>query len=92
MDKIVRQARTHMQGIDILVNNAGIIRRARLLDFTVEDWDEVMDVNLRTLFFLTQAVAKVMIEQGRGRKIINIASMLSFQGGILVPSSYIYRL
>lgn len=86
VDKIVRQARTHMQGIDILVNNAGIIRRAPLLDFTVEDWDEVMDVNLRTLFFLSQAVAKVMIEQGRGGKIINIGSMLSFQGGILVPS------
>lgn len=86
VDKIVPQACTHMQGIDILVNNAGIIRRAPLLDFTVEDWDEVMDVNLRTLFFLSQAVAKVMIEQGRGGKIINIASMLSFQGGILVPS------
>ncbi len=86
VDTIVREARARMQGIDILVNNAGIIRRAPLLEFTVKDWDEVMDVNLRTLFFLSQAVARVMIEQGRGGKIINIASMLSFQGGILVPS------
>ncbi len=72
--------------IDILVNNAGIIRRAPLVEFTEKDWDDVMNINLRTLFFLSQAVAKVMIEQGRGGKIINTASMLSFQGGILVPS------
>ena len=73
-------------GIDILVNNAGIIRRAPLTEFTEKDWDDVMDVNLRSLFFLSQAVARVMIGQGRGGRIVNIASMLSFQGGILVPS------
>jgi len=75
-----------MGGIDILVNNAGIIRRAPLLEFSVKDWDDVMNINLRTLFFLSQAVARVMVEQGRGGKIVNVASMLSFQGGIRVPS------
>lgn len=72
--------------IDILVNNAGIIRRAPLPEFSEKDWDDVININLRTLFFLSQAVAKVMIEQGQGGKIINVASLLSFQGGILVPS------
>jgi 2-deoxy-D-gluconate 3-dehydrogenase len=70
--------------IDILVNNAGTIRRADALDFTEADWDAVMDVNLKSAFFLSQAVAKTML--GRGGKIINIASMLSFQGGIRVAS------
>jgi 2-dehydro-3-deoxy-D-gluconate 5-dehydrogenase len=73
-------------GIDILFNNAGIIRRAPITDFTEKDWDDVMNINIRTLFFLSQAVGRVMIEQGRGGKIVNTASMLSFQGGILVPS------
>ncbi|MGD0016570.1 MAG: 2-dehydro-3-deoxy-D-gluconate 5-dehydrogenase KduD [Verrucomicrobiia bacterium] len=72
--------------IDILFNNAGIIRRAPLTEFTEKDWDDVININLRTLFFLSQAVAKVMIKQGKGGKIINTASMLSFQGGIRVPS------
>ena len=72
--------------IDILVNNAGIIRRAPITEFTEKDWDDVININLRTLFFLTQSVVKVMIEQGEGGKVINTASMLSFQGGILVPS------
>src|SRR3546814_1112565 len=71
--------------IDILVNNAGIIRRADAVDFTEADWDAVMDTNLKTLFFLCQAVGKHMIARGSG-KIINIASMLTFQGGIRVPS------
>jgi 2-deoxy-D-gluconate 3-dehydrogenase len=71
--------------IDILVNNAGIIRRADAVDFTEEDWDAVMDTNLKTLFFLCQAAGKHMIARGNG-KIINIASMLTFQGGIRVPS------
>ena len=72
--------------IDILINNAGIIRRADAIDFTEGDWDAVMDVNLKSLFFLSQAVAKRMIAQGTRGKIINIASLLSFQGGIRVPS------
>jgi len=71
--------------LDILVNNAGIIRRNDLADFTEEDWDAVVDTNLKTLFFLSQAAAGVMTRQGAG-KIINIASLLSFQGGIRVPS------
>ena len=72
--------------IDILVNNAGIIRRADAIEFTEKDWDDVMDVNLKTLFFLSQAAAKQYIKQGSGGKIINVASMLSFQGGIRVSS------
>jgi 2-deoxy-D-gluconate 3-dehydrogenase len=71
--------------LDILVNNAGIIRRAPFLDFTEKDWDDVMSLNIRAVFLLSQAAARVMVKQGRG-KIINIASMLSFQGGIRVPS------
>lgn len=72
--------------VDILVNNAGIIKREDALDFTEKDWDDVMGINLKTVFFLSQAVAKEFIRQGTGGKIINIASMLSFQGGIRVPS------
>ncbi|WP_319004761.1 MULTISPECIES: 2-dehydro-3-deoxy-D-gluconate 5-dehydrogenase KduD [Rhizobium] len=72
-------------GLDILVNNAGIIRRADALDFTEEDWDAVIDVNLKTAFFLSQAAGRHMVDKGRG-KIINIASLLSFQGGIRIPS------
>jgi len=85
-DEIVHEAVKELGGIDILVNNAGIIRRAPFTNFTEKDWDDVMNVNIRGLFFLSQAVARIMIEQGRGGKIINTASMLSFQGGILVPS------
>ena len=74
------------QAIDILVNNAGIIRRNDAVDFTESDWDDVMDVNLKALFFTTQAFAKaVLARDGQGR-VVNIASLLSFQGGIRVPS------
>ena len=72
--------------LDILVNNAGIIRRADAIEFTEKDWDDVMNINIKTLFFLSQAAAKQFIKQGTGGKIINIASMLSYQGGIRVPS------
>ncbi len=72
--------------INILVNNAGIIRRADAIDFTEKDWDDVIDVNLKTVFFFSQAAAKQFLKQQTGGKIINIASMLSFQGGIRVPS------
>ncbi|HFF8549284.1 TPA: 2-dehydro-3-deoxy-D-gluconate 5-dehydrogenase KduD [Kluyvera cryocrescens] len=72
--------------IDILVNNAGTIRREDALNFSEKDWDEVMNLNLKSVFFLSQAVAKQFLAQGSGGKIINIASMLSFQGGIRVPS------
>ena len=72
--------------IDILVNNAGIIRRSDAVDFTENDWDDVMDVNLKNLFFLSQAFAKHCIDRKSGGKIVNVASMLSFQGGIRVAS------
>lgn len=73
-------------GFDILVNNAGIIRRADSVEFSELDWDEVMDVNLKALFFTTQAFAKELLANGRPGKVVNIASLLSFQGGIRVPS------
>ncbi|QHB32450.1 2-dehydro-3-deoxy-D-gluconate 5-dehydrogenase KduD [Yersinia canariae] len=72
--------------IDILVNNAGIIRREDAINFSEKDWDDVMNVNIKTVFFMSQAVAKQFIKQGNGGKIINVASMLSYQGGIRVPS------
>ncbi len=72
--------------IDILVNNAGVIKREDTIDFSIDSWDLVMNVNCRTLFFLTQAVAKQFVKQGHGGKIISVASMLSYQGGIRVPS------
>ena len=72
--------------LDILVNNAGIIIRNNSVDFTEEQWDDVVNINLKTLFFLSQAAARQFISQKSYGKIINIASLLSFQGGILVPS------
>lgn len=83
---IAEQAETALGPVEILVNNAGTIKRNDALEFTEEDWDAVMDVNLKTVFFLSQAVARRMTAAGRKGKIINIASMLSFQGGIRVAS------
>lgn len=83
---IVDQAVARMGKIDILVNNAGTIRREDALEFSEKNWDDVMNLNIKSVFFLSQAVAKQFIKQGSGGKIINIASMLSFQGGIRVPS------
>jgi 2-deoxy-D-gluconate 3-dehydrogenase len=71
--------------LDILVNNAGMIRRAPAVDFTEEDWGTVLEVNLSSVFRLSQTAGKQMIEQGGG-KIVNIASLLSFQGGVTVPA------
>ncbi|MFP5480399.1 MAG: 2-dehydro-3-deoxy-D-gluconate 5-dehydrogenase KduD [Alphaproteobacteria bacterium] len=71
---------------DILINNAGTIRRADSLDFTEADWDEVMDVNLKAVFFTAQAFARALVQRRAGGAIVNIASLLSFQGGIRVPS------
>lgn len=86
VEKIIPQAVTAMGRLDILVNNAGTIRREDALSFTEQDWDLVMNLNLKSVFFLSQAAARQFIAQGSGGKIINIASMLSFQGGIRVPS------
>lgn len=71
--------------IDILINNAGMIRRTPAVDFSEEDWATVIEVNLSSVFRLSQAVARSMIQNGGG-KIVNIASLLSFQGGITVPA------
>lgn len=83
---LVNDAVAALGRVDILVNNAGTIRRAEALEFSERDWDDVMDVNLRAVFFLSQAVARQLVATQRGGKIINIASMLSFQGGICVAS------
>ena len=83
-DKVVSTCLAEFGKIDILINNAGTIRRAPLLEYKDEDWQAVMDINLNSVYYLSQAVAKVMAKQGYG-KIINIASMLSFQGGKFVP-------
>jgi 2-deoxy-D-gluconate 3-dehydrogenase len=83
-DRILAAARQQLGGFDILVNNAGIIRRHPAHEFPEEDWDAVMNVNLRSLFFLTQAFGRTLIEEKRPGKVINVCSMLSFSGGILV--------
>ena len=86
LPSVVEEACQAFGHIDILVNNAGIIRREDSLNFSEKDWDEVVDLNLKTVFFLSQAAARRFIVQDSPGKIINIASMLSFQGGIRVPS------
>lgn len=83
---IIDNAVSKYGSVDILVNNAGIIRREDAIDFSEKDWDDVININLKTVFFFSQAAAKQFVKQGKGGKIINIASMLSFQGGIRVPS------
>jgi 2-dehydro-3-deoxy-D-gluconate 5-dehydrogenase len=86
IEDIVTQTVREFKKIDILVNNAGIIRRADTIDFSEKDWDDVMNINVKTVFFFSQAAARQFMKQKTGGKIINIASMLSFQGGIRVPS------
>lgn len=85
VDGVVKQVQQEFGRLDILVNNAGIIRRAPATEYSEEDWQAVLQVNLNALFYLSQAAGRIMIDQGGG-KIINVASMLSFQGGILVPA------
>lgn len=80
--KILENTLERFGKVDILVNNAGIIRRENFEDFNLRDWDDVMRLNIRSVFLLSQAVVKQFIKQGNGGKIINIASLLSFQGGI----------
>jgi 2-deoxy-D-gluconate 3-dehydrogenase len=86
LDDIVRRTRERFGRIDILVNNAGFVRRSPSLEYGESDWDDVVNIHLKTCFFLSQKVARVFVEQGGGGKIINIASMLSYSGGLYVPS------
>ncbi|MFC2108048.1 2-dehydro-3-deoxy-D-gluconate 5-dehydrogenase KduD [Candidatus Bipolaricaulota bacterium] len=84
IDRILSTARDELGGFDILVNNAGVTRRRPAHEFSPDDWDTVMNVNLRTMFFLTQAFGKALIAEHRRGKVVSICSMLSFSGGILV--------
>lgn len=86
IDRIIDETLKAFGKIDILVNNAGIIKREDCIDFSEANWDSVMAVNAKTVFFFSQAVARQFIRQGGGGKIISVASMLSYQGGIRVPS------
>jgi 2-deoxy-D-gluconate 3-dehydrogenase len=83
--KIIAKVVKALGSVDILVNNAGIIRREPFAEHSAKNWNDVIAVNLSATFFLSQAAVRQMQKQGKGGKIINIASMLSFQGGILVP-------
>jgi len=85
IQSIVNETISTFGKVDVLVNNAGIIRRTPAIDFSEKDWDDVMAINSKTVFFFCQAVARDMMERKYG-KIINVASLLAFQGGIFVPS------
>lgn len=86
IEGLIVEAKAWGGRVDILVNNAGIIRREDAIKFSEKDWDDVIDLNLKTVFFFSQAVARQYLSQGGGGKIINVASMLSYQGGVRVPS------
>lgn len=86
IERIIAKTVETFGRVDILVNNAGIIKREDAIEFSESNWDSVMSINAKTVFFFSQAVARRFIEQGGGGKIISVASMLSYQGGIRVPS------
>jgi 2-deoxy-D-gluconate 3-dehydrogenase len=86
VQRIIDSSVVALGRVDILVNNAGVIRRTDAFDYTEKDWDDTLNTNLKTVFFLSQAAAKQFLKQKTGGKIINIASMLSYQGGIRVPA------
>lgn len=86
VDRIIEKTVEKYGRLDILVNNAGIIKRQDSIEFSEENWDSVMNVNAKTVFFLSKAAANQFIKQNSGGKIISVASMLSYQGGIRVPS------
>ncbi len=86
LERIIDRAIETFGHVDILVNNAGIIRRAPALQFSEKDWNDVIDVNLKSAFTLSQAFARRITEQQTRGKIINIASVLSFQGGIFTTA------
>jgi 2-deoxy-D-gluconate 3-dehydrogenase len=83
---LIEKTIAHFGSIDILINNAGVIRRAPAAEYSAEFWDELIAVNLTAVFHLSQLAGRNMLEKGAGGKILNIASLLSFQGGILVPA------
>lgn len=86
VDYVIEETCSHFGKINILINNAGICRRAPIFEFSHDDWYDVMELNINIIFFLSQGIARVFEKQGTGGKIINICSVLSFQGGLYVPS------
>ena len=85
-ERLVAQVTDGLGRIDILVNNAGILQRAPAIDYPADAWDATLAINLSAAFFLSQAAARAYVAAGRGGKIVNLASMLSFQGGAMVPA------
>jgi 2-deoxy-D-gluconate 3-dehydrogenase len=84
--EIIEECVSELGRLDILINNAGIIRRAPALEFGEQDWEAVIKINLGAAFYLSQAAARYFVETERGGKIVNTASVLSYEGGIIVPS------
>jgi 2-dehydro-3-deoxy-D-gluconate 5-dehydrogenase len=84
--EIIEECVSELGRLDILVNNAGIIRRAPALEFGEEDWEAVIKINLSAAFYLSQAAARHFVAEDKGGKIVNTASVLSYEGGVIVPS------